>query len=845
MTKEMGPSAETLAAINKIAAEGDADMRRRIGLKPKDMVIPDPTVQVVEVPVSKKSAVVDAVPKVKKREPEKKVHHPKVKKSTVVTSSTGAGRHQGGRVGNKAAKEVSKKIAASVGTGGVEPVKPVVQEVKKDIMEQFPEWGITHDSVYESRTMVPVALDKTTTTSAVLGQQEMTSVHTHTEKDIPVLTDVVEEPVVEDASVLTDRAAEEARARLEQLHEEEGTLVVETTLGVDDVPTIEAAPTESKVGKLREAAAESRKKYAERMYEHERLSESLKRSAIGRFLKLGSDADNRDLEYWRLDYEEKLAALREAELEEIKQSGLKGQELKEAMAGLLRASKVDEVLSLISDRDAYRLEGNELSDKVYNVSRSIIEKYNKLQPKYKIMAGAAIGLLSLGTAMYGGAALGAGAMLARRFFSSAGFSVAIDATLDAKTKERFKKQAEEEIMAELERMFDPVGPFQEGVVPSEHPEEGMMQAFEERLRAASGGVTLAFEDQLFKRKLNGVAGVAAGVGLGFVGSAAAEWFKESGAADATHDIILGQDAVPVEMTEAELAERTAAAREMAEEYGSASPERQLDIRSATSMTDGQLSALAKTIQIEGGNYGLDTPAASGVDKIAIDAKEGELAHAVADNPSSLERTPLLEEDAYAKELERVRAEAQYEATQGKEMEEVLEIDTSKWSNIDGSAVHDRTEFIEIPPEAGADIPTVIADTYQPEAVFTPELQPRVDGWFSQIFRADGEMLDSGHDWVFDREKLGKIGIRDMMRDAMLYDQGATSGYRTGLSAEQLKNFAGFFQNAYTNMDDQKALAMINMDTMRPGRNMTVMEYLKKVAPLAKRGQRFGLFTTSV
>ncbi len=655
------------------------------------------------------------------------------------------------------------------------------------------------------------------------------------------------------------------------------------------------------IDKLKDEVAGLRAKYASRMYEHSRLAANLKSSKIGRFFSLG-DADEADLEYWRREYEEKLAALREAELEEIKGSRLKGQELKEAMAGLLRASKVDEVLSLISDRDTYRLEGNKWSDKVYNTFRSVGEWYNKVPKRYKIMAGVAIGSLALGTAAMGGVALAGGVKIARRLVSGAGFAVAIDAALDAKMEERFKKQAEYEIEVELDQMFGSVEPSTEGKSSSERSQEEMMQMFEERLQAASGGVTLVFEDQLFKRKLNGVAGVAAGTIAGFAGSAAMEWFKESGAADATRDILFGQDAEPIQMTDAELAARTAAARDMAEEYGSASPERQLDIRNATSMTDGQLSALARTIEIEGGHIVPGSVSAveivsAGPNEIVkslllehelttADAKRGLWGVLESRLPADMSgadkaRTIAALENAISLKVGQMSPEERLAAGfRGNNIGEVFAGDTLHLDrvlsvdevrtamegghasgigsavaehHVAGSAGIEKHAGVVAHDHGGPAVPdrgaaAAIAEPVTEAAdieTMSQALRPRVDSWFDQIFRAENEMLGSGRDWVVDRERISKISIRDMMRDAALYGRGAVSGYRTGLSVEQIKNFIQFFKEVGDGVKDQDAMTEIIYATVVPGKDMTVAEYLERVAPLVKKSQHLGPFTTPV
>ncbi|MEI8096931.1 MAG: hypothetical protein WCG73_02400, partial [Candidatus Moraniibacteriota bacterium] len=124
-----------------------------------------------------------------------------------------------------------------------------------------------------------------------------------------------------------------------------------------------------------------------------------------------------------------------------------------------------------------------------------------------------------------------------------------------------------------------------------------------------------------------------------------------------------------------------------------------------------------------------------------------------------------------------------------------------------------------------------------EPVFTAELQPRVNDWYVQIFKMENPA--PGQDWFVDKGKIGSMKLMDMMKDAKLYKEGSLTGYKTGLSGEQIKNFAAFFQNVerYEIVFDRKAF-------FQEHPHATVMDYLKKVAPLVTKGQRLGLYTTT-
>lgn len=132
---------------------------------------------------------------------------------------------------------------------------------------------------------------------------------------------------------------------------------------------------------------------------------------------------------------------------------------------------------------------------------------------------------------------------------------------------------------------------------------------------------------------------------------------------------------------------------------------------------------------------------------------------------------------------------------------------------------------------------VVVSAQEAAPAFAAELQPRVDDWYMQIFRV--ENARSGQDWVFDKAAIAKVQVLDIVKDARLLQQGSFSGYVTGLNSEQVRNFAEFSQNV--------AKSNIGFDGaafFRENPGATVMDYLKKVAPLVQQGQRLGLYTAT-
>ncbi len=163
MTKEgmnhAPTDAEIDAAILKGAEVAGEEARKGLGLPAEAPVVG-------AVPEAK-PAVVEAAPKTEKT-PEK-VRSPKNSKSTSPMSATGAGRNRSGRVGKKVAKKISQEIAAETGSGTiVEEENPEARPVSAG----FPEWGVSRDSVYESRMIIPMVQNEVLVEAVSSGMRE-------------------------------------------------------------------------------------------------------------------------------------------------------------------------------------------------------------------------------------------------------------------------------------------------------------------------------------------------------------------------------------------------------------------------------------------------------------------------------------------------------------------------------------------------------------------------------------------------------------------------------------------------------------------------------------------------
>lgn len=139
----------------------------------------------------------------------------------------------------------------------------------------------------------------------------------------------------------------------------------------------------------------------------------------------------------------------------------------------------------------------------------------------------------------------------------------------------------------------------------------------------------------------------------------------------------------------------------------------------------------------------------------------------------------------------------------------------------------------------APVKTVVTEAIAQEGVvsgFSPEYAPRVNDWYSQIFRVENPSVNQ--DIVFSRSEIMKLKVMDVVKDMKALDAGQLSGYKSGLAPEQYRNFYKFAESM------QKSGILSMTEFLRGNVNGTVEDYLKMAAPRATRGTLYGLFSTS-
>ncbi len=133
---------------------------------------------------------------------------------------------------------------------------------------------------------------------------------------------------------------------------------------------------------------------------------------------LGGERNDADTRIAREQYENALIALQNAQIEDIKSSGLTGDKLRVRMGEMLMYYKYDERVKLFETRTRVAAEQKHWPQRAWDVYEKIGKKYNELPPKVRI--GIAVGGLALagGLAFAGAAGAAAGTLAFRRALAS-------------------------------------------------------------------------------------------------------------------------------------------------------------------------------------------------------------------------------------------------------------------------------------------------------------------------------------------------------------------------------------------------------------------------------------------
>lgn len=558
-------------------------------------------------------------------------------------------------------------------------------------------------------------------------------------------------------------------------------------------------------------------------------------------------------------YETALKNLRNAEITRLyTQKDGNGQDMMTAegiqqeIERMLRYYKLDESVNLINARTEYKAEHQTLGGKMMDTLGALGRAYNRIPLKHKLILTGALAGITIGTTLSGGTAIGAMASVAllRKLVSGAGTAVGVEALLESFGSRKRTSSAEKEIKTQTEMI-------QKG----KNPEE-IYDSLNTLLNRdiASLGVKLENEKRAKTwRKLSSV-GVGGLVGSGWLtqvamnhmgGNEAVDWVKNQFGTSASESKISAV-VTPVEKPSVPL-KPDAVSEMIGKDYVVQKGDSVWKIGGRVADTLG-LQGAEKThfidalkdkygdVQLKAGEkidfsaHGIDkgfvenalshTKALSPDQVASITANDVKIAEYIASHPGTtldnavvdqiLRGETLLQADAVTMSDGTVFQTADTIATEVPNMREGIE-------QITESPVDDA-----VPVESPA---------LSSEPIFTAELTPRVNDWYMQIFRVENPAL--GQDWIVDKKEMGAIKLMDVFKDAKLYQSGSFTGYKTGLSPEQVKNFTQFFQG----VEDNK-IVFDRMAFLREHPNVTVMDYLKKIATLVTPGQRLGLYTTT-
>lgn len=584
---------------------------------------------------------------------------------------------------------------------------------------------------------------------------------------------------------------------------------------------------------LRARVDAARHEYLEEDYEN--TNRWLKVTNFFRGIKQEKSADT---EYYQAQYNNALIDLRNAELEKIKQSGLEGKELHEALAGTLRYFKYDEAVSVIQERTQVRTERQGFPGKAVEMLEAAGRAYNRLSFEKKILLTAVLAGVAVAAGAAGSAATGAAAalMMIKRTAASAGLAVGTEALLENFGDRRRMAKTDKEIKEQLASLEE-ISPEQQFLNLEKMLEADIFYS-DTRLQQVKRASSY--------RKL-GAATLGIAVGSGWLsqivmeklgGSGAADWIKERfetvpDAAE-TPDAVAPVTAEPYTETPSVSATESAASKFQDILNG------QYEVKQGDSVWK-ILGARVEGLEGAQKTYFID----------ALKDKVGDI---------RLEAGEKIDFSEYLtqEEIEKAFAEAQ-----GLSPDKIASIAANDLKIAEFAAAHpDATLTNEnvdalLQGKADAIAPTSPDVSVAAEAIKSPEapdltemsppaaLSPeslaqyggRVDDWYMQIFRMENAAL--GQDWVFNKEAIGGMKLRDILQDARLFQQGSLSGYATGLDREQITNFAEFFQGA-----TKESVGFDRIAFFKEYPNATVMDYLNRVAPLVNQGQRIGLYTTT-
>lgn len=263
-----------------------------------------------------------------------------------------------------------------------------------------------------------------------------------------------------------------------------------------ELPKVEtsADASQQKIDALKIEVAEFRYKYAEMDYEKTSAWKTLK----GFFRNITPGQEDADTQYWNSEYMSKLMALQNLELEQVKQEGLKGEALKERMAGVIQYYKYEQATALYNDRTQVRMDRQNFIGKAWGKWEQAVKAYGTLSLSKKVLIGVGLAGLSVATGGVGAA----GILILRRMMGATGVAMATDAALAAFLDKKEQEKQAEDLKKEVNQMIDPA----------------FVSSPEERLSGLINEAIGDLNQKLQKKKRNALyrKGISLGIGVGLV-----------------------------------------------------------------------------------------------------------------------------------------------------------------------------------------------------------------------------------------------------------------------------------------------------------------------------------------
>lgn len=608
----------------------------------------------------------------------------------------------------------------------------------------------------------------------------------------------------------------------------------EVVAGGENKPEAEKLKGEKlfdKIHRLNEEVAEARANYVQEDYENTKLWKKLTS-----LFRITEDEKRGE---WRALYEAKTLELQKAELEMV-EAGEKDRQrdTRKEMSGLLHYYKLDERMNLVDERTQYRAKNLTFWGRIGDTFGALGRVYNRIPTKYKLALSGAL----IGASVATGGVLGAtayAAMMTRKVAASAGLAVGAEAGLEKLGEKRRVKQTGEEIE---QQMLGLEGTTNEAFSNLEEILKKDVLSLDSILQHEKRAKT-------YRKLAAATLGVAVGSGWlyqiamdKFGGREAWEWAKEHfiGAELASEDLSLPEkpkvSAVFQETGKAPSVLPEAADvktdlikikdfvnQDIVVEKGDSVWKISERLADQLGLDGAEKTHFVDTLQNKFGDVQLKVGEHINFSEHGIN--DDFVKHALEDSnalsPEQLERISQnnLRLTAFTEANPNVRLTDEL-------TKNILEGKTGIAAGQAANELHFGQQVdLEYQPTPIGVSPEDIASEYG----------TRADGWYNQIFKVENVQVG---DRILGRDVVESLKIRDVFHDAQLFQQGASGGYVTGLSRQEIANFAKFDMNA----SGGKSILFDRAGFFRNNPNATVLDYLKKVASLTRRGQKIGSFT---